>query len=332
MSLKVSVIVAAKNEEQRIGRCLRSLLAQDFPPRNFEVIVVDGGSDDDTQKVVEEFPVRLIVDKFGTLGHQRNTGVHFSRGEYVAFIDADCRAEPNWLKQLVETLDNSPEQFIAITGPNLVVDFDPPLAKTIYYMQQTLIGSGGSPQSYPVKGELSSVISAPNCNVIYRREVLLRYPYNNELTFGEDAEVNFRLYKEGYRFLYNPDAVVWHHRVSSVGALIRKMFNWGFVMARIALKHKNPVRWYAWLPPLIIFYILASTLAFAFNKSYFLAYGLLAYAMVICITVVQVFLQQKNIYALCTVFLLPCQHISYGLGMLWGLFIGIWNRNLKTGK
>lgn len=332
MSLKVSVVVVAKNEKQRIGRCLRSLLAQDFPPGNFEIIVVDGGSDDDTQKVVEEFPVRLIVDKFGTLGHQRNTGVCLSRGDYIAFIDADCQAEPHWLKRLMDTLDNSPGQVSAITGSNMMVDSDPSLAKTIFYMQQILVGSGGSPQSYPFKGELSPVISVPNCNAVYRREILLKNPYDKRLTCGEDAELNFRLYRKGYSFLYNPNAIVWHHRVSTVRALIRKMFNWGLAMARIALKHKNPVRWYSWLPLALVVYIVTLVIVFAIFKSYFLAYGLLAYIFVICIALVQVFLRQRNIYALYTVFLLPSQHISYGLGMLWGLVNGIWNRNVKSCK
>lgn len=325
MSLKVSVVVVARNEEQRIERCLRSLLEQSYPTGNYEIIVVDGGSGDGTWRIVKEFPVRLVVDKYGTLGHQRNTGVYMSKGEYVAFIDADCQAGPDWLKQFVDNLDNSSQVVSAITGPNHMMDSDPPLAKTIFYMQQTLIGSGGSPQSYPVKGKLSFVVSVPNCNAIYRREVLLDCPYDNQLTFGEDAEVNFRLKQGGYKFLYNPGAIVYHHRVNSAGALIRKMFNWGFAMAWIALKHKNPVRWYAWLPPALVLYMITLTILFLINKLHFLVLGLFVYAAIIFIVVVQVFLQQRNFYALCTAFLLPSQHISYGVGMLWGLFVGIRN-------
>lgn len=322
MSLKVSVVVVVKNEEQRIGRCLRSLLAQDFPPGNYEIIVVDGGSDDDTRKIVKEFPVRLIIDEYGTLGHQRNTGVYTSKGEFVAFVDADCQADLFWLSRQVDVLKNSPPKVAAVTGPNLIMADDPPVAKTIAYMQQTLIGSGGSSQSNHVKSELAPVISAPNCNAVYRRQILLENPYDNRLNCGEDAEINFRLRLKGYTLLYNPGAIVWHHRVSTAGALVQKMFNWGFSMAQIARKHRNIIRWYAWLPPVFFLYLVALPLLILLKAVQPWVYGIMiSYALVIAIAVLQVLFKQRNLYALSALFLLPLQHISYGLGMIWGLII-----------
>lgn len=325
MNPRVSVIVVSKNENRRIGRCLQAILEQDYPRDAYEVIVVDASSDDGTVEIARRFPVQIVIDTYGVLGHQRNTGIRLANGEYVAFTDADCRPDIQWLSRLVDTLEKCPPNIAAVTGPNLIMEEDPPMAKTIAYMQQTLAGSGGSPQSYPVKGGLACVISAPNCNAIYRRKVLLENPYDDGLNWGEDAELNLRLRKMGYNFLYNLDAIVWHHRVKNSLALGRKMFNWGMAMARIALKHKNPVRWYAWLPLGLVIYLALLLPALILGISYKLAFfPLTCYFFVVAATIAQVFLNQRNAYTLIVGFLLLIQHVTYGIGMFCGIATGMY--------
>lgn len=316
MKLKVSVIVVSKNEEKYIVECLQSLFRQKYPLENYEIILVDADSKDRTVELAKNFPIKVIIDTYGTLGHQRNTGVFWGSGEYIAFIDADCRADMHWLSKHVNALDNSPPDVAAITGPNLINNDDPPLAKTIAYMQQTLIGSGGSPQSYLIRKKMVPVISASNCNSIYRRKVLLDFPYDNEFSWGEDAEVNFRLKQNGYTFLYNPEAMVWHHRVDTVKKLAQKMYKYGSSMADIAIKHRKPIRWYAWLPLALVIGLTLLPFTFLHNTMFILALGsLISYIIIVAGTAVQVLLKQKSLHALTATYLLPVQHISYGMGM-----------------
>lgn len=319
IDFKLSVVVVTKNEEKCISSCLDSIFAQQFHSGDYEVILVDAGSCDRTQEIAREYPLKLVVDNYGTLGHQRNMGVRLARGKYVAFIDADCYADTQWLSRQVDLLDKSPHSVVAVTGPNLIMDNDPPVAKTIAYMQQTLLGSGGSPQSY-LFDHVEYVTSAPNCNAIYRRKVLLNYLYDNGFSYGEDAELNYRLRRDGYKFLYNPAAIVWHHRVATTRALGRKMFFWGFAMAKISRKHKRLIRWFVCLPPALVIYLV--TLMPMVLSNYFISwyfFFLVAYVLVICTVIVQVLWRQRNVYALRTAYLLPVQYISYGLGMLLGL-------------
>lgn len=320
MNIKVSVVIATKNEEKHITRCLSSLFMQNYPQNQYDVIIIDAGSDDNTRLKAEKFSVQMVVDTYGTLGHQRNVGVSRATGDYIAFIDADCLADANWLSTHVNALDRCPLDVAAVTGPNLVMNDDPPVAKTIAYMQQTLFGSGGSPQSYPVLDKLASVISATNCNALYRREILLDNPYDNEFGWGEDAEVNFRIRKKGYRFLYNPEAVVWHHRVDTPLKFAIKMFKYGHAMAQIIKKHKRLVRWYAWLPlAFVLYFILLPLILLHIPESKVTLIPLGCYELIVIGVTIQVLFMYKKIFTLITAFLLPIQHVSYGIGMLCGL-------------
>ena len=78
-------------------------------------------------------------------------------------------------------------------GPNLVMDNDPAFGRVVGYMQETFLGSGGSPQAYRISAPRYNVISIPNCNAVYKKEILAREKYDNSISIGEDCELNYRL-------------------------------------------------------------------------------------------------------------------------------------------
>jgi glycosyltransferase involved in cell wall biosynthesis len=104
----ISVIVPALNEESVIGRCLASLQRQDLPPAGFEVIVVDNGSADRTAEIARSFGGALsltVVERRGVrISALRNRGAALARGEFLAFLDADCVAPRHWLRQTADLL------------------------------------------------------------------------------------------------------------------------------------------------------------------------------------------------------------------------------------
>lgn len=105
----ISVIVPAYNEEKYISQCLESLATQDYPKNLYEVIVVDNNSADKTSEIAANFDVKIIQQSTGPVGAVRNAGAEKAQGEYLAFIDADCIASPNWLSQgaAALSLDNT---------------------------------------------------------------------------------------------------------------------------------------------------------------------------------------------------------------------------------
>lgn len=110
--LKLSIIVPVYNVSKYLAKCLDSLLCQDLQPDEYEVIVVDDGSTDDSGAIAEEYakvhPTLITVahqDNQGLSG-ARNTGIKLAKGQYIQFVDSDDYLEPNVLKTLVDKMDS----------------------------------------------------------------------------------------------------------------------------------------------------------------------------------------------------------------------------------
>jgi glycosyltransferase involved in cell wall biosynthesis len=114
---KVSVVVACYNGAATLRGCLESLSRLSYP--DYEVILVDDGSTDATHEIALMFPqVRYINQPNHGLSVARNTGITAARGEIIAFTDADCRADEDWLYYLVGDLSSG--RFTGMGGPNFL--------------------------------------------------------------------------------------------------------------------------------------------------------------------------------------------------------------------
>ena len=103
MSLEISVIIPTFNREKYIGRCIRSLLTQSIGLTNFEMIVIDDGSTDDSLKVLSAFKndIKIIQNKKNLgLPISLNTGIKASRGKYIVRVDSDDYVNKDFLKIL----------------------------------------------------------------------------------------------------------------------------------------------------------------------------------------------------------------------------------------
>jgi len=104
--MKVSVIVAVKNEAERIGSCLDSVLSQTY--KDYELVIVDGGSTDGTVEILESYVkraperIRLLFDPGLGPGYARNLGVKISKGEVLAFVDGDDEINHEYLASVVK--------------------------------------------------------------------------------------------------------------------------------------------------------------------------------------------------------------------------------------
>ncbi|MGB9597648.1 MAG: glycosyltransferase [Candidatus Poribacteria bacterium] len=120
----VSIIVPAKNEEEMIGKCLDSLINQDYPKNKYEVVVINDRSTDKTQDIINLYQKNSIIKSIeikenlsGLTGKQNavNEGLKLCKGEIIMNIDADCIAKPKWIK-------NTVSRFMSKTG--LVMGFN----------------------------------------------------------------------------------------------------------------------------------------------------------------------------------------------------------------
>ena len=111
MELKLSIVVPIYKVEPYLPKCVESLLAQDLPKEDYEIILVDDGSPDRCGEICEEYAtrfdnVKVVHRKNGGLSAARNTGIVVAQGEYVLFVDSDDYLEPNVLKTLVDKMES----------------------------------------------------------------------------------------------------------------------------------------------------------------------------------------------------------------------------------
>ena len=126
MSLEISVIIPTLNREKYIGRCIRSLLTQSIGLTNFEMIVIDDGSTDDSLKVLSAFKndIKIIQNKKNLgLPISLNTGIKASRGKYIVRVDSDDYVNKDFLK-ILHLFVSSNNDYSAAACDYFLVDDD----------------------------------------------------------------------------------------------------------------------------------------------------------------------------------------------------------------
>jgi len=117
-SPQVSVVVIAKDEERTIGKCVSSILGQDYD--NFEIIFVDSKSTDRTSEIVKALlpasrPIYLTTSRESAAA-ARNAGLRLAHGKAIAVVDGDCYLDEQWLRRAINYLQNANDSNVAAVG------------------------------------------------------------------------------------------------------------------------------------------------------------------------------------------------------------------------
>ncbi|MBI2834078.1 MAG: glycosyltransferase, partial [Acidobacteria bacterium] len=214
---RVSVVVCAYNAASTIDDCLSSLARVDYP--DFDVIVVNDGSEDDTGDRVRRHPdVRLVDTPNAGLSAARNLGLAHATGDIVAYTDADVRVDPHWLTHLVQPFLTS--DLVGVGGPNVVPADDP-------WVAQCIARSPGGPTHVMLDDRVAEHV--PGCNMAFRREALLAVGGFNPIYVraGDDVDMCWRMQARGWKVGFAPAALVWHHHRASIRAYWRQQVGYG---------------------------------------------------------------------------------------------------------
>jgi GT2 family glycosyltransferase len=213
----VSVVVCAYNAEATLHECLASLERLTYP--NFEVIVVNDGSRDNTGAIARQYSSCRVIDvDHGGLSAARNAGLRAATGEIIAYTDADVRVDPDWLHYLVQPFATT--EVVAVGGLSL-----PPLDSP--WLAHCVARAPGGPTHVLLDDRTAEHV--PGCNLAIRRDALSAIGGFNPiyLRAGDDVDVCWRLQAAGGRIEFAPGALVWHHHRSSVRAYWRQQVGYG---------------------------------------------------------------------------------------------------------
>jgi O-antigen biosynthesis protein len=223
----VSVIVCSYNGAPTLAACLESLSRINYP--DYEVILVDDGSTDNTREIAERFPhVHYIHQTNHGLSHARNTGAGAAKGDVFAYTDSDCMADVDWLYYLVGTLTSG--EYAGVGGPNV----SPPAQN---WIQACVAAAPGGPSHVLLTDTVAEHI--PGCNMAF-----YRWAFENIGGFdpeyhkaGDDVDFCWRLQQAGCVIGFSPTAIVWHHRRFTLRAFMKQQQGYGEAESLLRFKH-----------------------------------------------------------------------------------------------
>jgi GT2 family glycosyltransferase len=229
---RISAVVCTYNGQRTIRSCLEGLLKLQYP--DYEVIVVDDGSKDDTAAIVRGFEVRLISTENRGLSAARNVGLEAATGEIVAYIDDDACPDPDWLLYLASAFRNS--DYAAIGGPNVPFPNDGFVANCVAH-------APGGPTHVLISDTEAEHI--PGCNMAFRKTCLEAVGgFDPQFRIaGDDVDMCWRLQKRGWKLGFAHSATVWHHCRNSVKTYLKQQWNYG--VAEALLQKKWPEKYSA---------------------------------------------------------------------------------------
>jgi len=191
-SVKISVVVPARNEEELLPRCLSSLKTQTFS-QGFEIIVVDNNSRDRTPDLAREMGATVVFEPHRGITWARQKGLEAARGEVLAYVDADSRVPPDWLERLWETLARNPQAAAVSGGVSFAKGRNWQGNLHRWMNALTFFGDRGLRL---VCGKSGTLWGA---NFAARRSALIKAGgFNKNVAFyGDDTELSLRLRKVG---------------------------------------------------------------------------------------------------------------------------------------
>lgn len=328
-AVRVSIVVACRNESKHIRSLLDSLLSQEMTGISWEAIIADGMSDDGTRAVLEEYGGRYrelrFVDNPGRMvSTGLNTAIGAARGEIIIRMDAHTSYAPDYCQRCVQTLERTGADNVG--GPARTRARGA-AAQAVAAAYHSRFSTGGG-KFHDVNYE-GFVDTLPyGC---WRKATLKRLGmFDEALVRNQDDELNLRLIRAGGKIWQNPAIVSWYSPRANLSSLFHQYFQYGFWKVAVIRKHRLPGSWRHVAPIAFILtnFLLLATMAvskIAGESQIFAATAVLWWALIaayaIAVLTASVFAAKRHGWA--TLPYLPVvfatYHFSYGLGFAAGM-------------
>ena len=316
----ISVIIPTFNAGERIAECLRSVLDQDYPADRVEILVVDGGSQDLTHRVVSEFKreyasIHWLDNPGRIVSTAMNIGIRRARGDVIVRVDAHCILEPDYLRQCV--------RYLEITGADNVGGLMRPMGKgyvgrAIALTMSSPLAVGDAKFRYATQmQEVDTVYMG-----VFSRDVFERVGvYNESLVRNQDYELNYRIRAHGGHIYLVPPLRSYYVTRPTLRAFWFQYFDYGFWKVQMLRRHPRSVRWRQLVSPFFVASLIITGVGGRLFRPLTLLFRLIAGAYMSLAGLFTLRTARRHGWRYLPI--LPItfasMHLSWGLGFLWGL-------------
>lgn len=315
-----SVVMPIYNEEKYIAKCLDSLLLQDYPIENMEWIFVDGGSKDETIKILEEYRckypnlIKVFNNPHKIVPYAMNIGISESCGKYIIRLDAHADYATDYISRCVYYLDNTDAENVGGVAETKAQGF---MGNAIAKMLSSKFGVGNS--QFRTNGKSGYVDTVPFG--AFRREVFSKYGgYDERLVRNQDNEMNFRIRKNGGKIYLADDihfSYYCRNTIGGISQMARKNGMWNIITMKLCpgamgLRH--------FIPLMFVLSVVALCILGIVHEHFFILLGmeLLLYSLLDIVFSIKQASKISEFFALLILF--PIFHVSYGFGSIIGIF------------
>ena len=326
----VSVIVATRNEERFIGQLLSSLINQTYPKDKFEVLIIDGMSEDATLQIVEKYKDKLNIRIFKNQKIKPvfafNKGIDEAKGDLIMFVNAHSILKENFIEEDVKTFlkIKSEEPSLAAVGGICINMSINTFGKIIGLLYSSWF-SGAGTYRWSKKPHFSdSVIFG-----VFDRKILISNGKFDEdfVRAGEDYELGRRLCRRGYKLYTNPDVIAYYFTRSSLKEFLIQTYNYGVARGLMVRKGYYQIEllnlsslWF--VPPLLFLYELSLPLLVSVLPLALVLVPMIIYLVIDLLASFNLLIIKRSLLCLLLPILYIVFHTVLGLSVLAGLVAG----------
>lgn len=326
MNYEVAIVIPTLNEERFISRCLNSIIKQTYEFEKMDVMIIDGGSKDNTKDIVAKYQkshqnIRFIENTKKIQSVAFNIGIKNSTAPYIIRLDAHAEYDSKYIYLCIENLKQD-EKRGNVGGRWNILPFNHSLwAQANAILNHSRFGIGGA--AFRVSNEAHNTDSVP-FGAFPRKIIEEIGGMREDLPRGEDNEYNSRIRKAGYKIFFDPNIISSYFARPTLGASCKQMYANGNSIGYLYYIDREAIGIRHLVPLLFVvsglFSIIISVLWSPF--CYVFCGGLALY--IIADAIASIMGAKENVKCTLPLFILFfCVHVSYGMGTIAGLIKGL---------
>ena len=317
----ISIVIPCRNEENYISKCLDSIIESDYPLKYIEVKVIDGMSNDNTRKIIQEYSNRYnFIEVIDNLKQKTpyafNLGIQHSSSEFLMIMGARHILSKNYISYSIKKLES--DSLLGCIGGVVINSYENEISETISKAMNSSFGVGvGNFRTNFTEEIYVDTIGTPVYKASIFKELGL---FDEQLTRNQDDEFNYRVTQVGYKIMSSGKISVKYFVRASLSKLFQQYYQYGYWKVFVNKKHRTVTTLRQLVPFIFVIYLLIFLISLITSLNHLLIISTPLFFYVLLIGYFSFKLSSNFFQTICLIQSFFILHFSYGLGYLEGIF------------